>query len=262
LNGNNDSLGQDIGAHLLQSPITAAKQPLESHSHRYIMAETDVKRLAGSEKEEIAEEKEKEARSDSSAGSGGLKESEVLQPEKPERKTDDLPKSTLPSRPHPSVISEFDPFASEHSGGPEKPKSTSEPKTPLASKATPQRQGPVPSADIQETPSAARDVTTTIQAPRKQNQKPQNIGSHGENASPSAARQAQTRTGASNTAEQQHQHAGSLLSEGESRTNPKSKEMAFDFQGFLAQLRTRQAEPIQKYLKRSVTGFDTVGERG
>lgn len=249
MDGKDDSLGQAIGAHLLQSPITVAKQPLEFHSHRYIMAETDVKRLAGSEKEESAEEKEKEARSDSSAGNGGLKESEVLQPEKPERKTEDLPKSTLPSRPHPSVISEFDPFASAHSGGPEKPKSTSEPKTPLASKATPQAQGPVPS-DVQETPSAGTDNPTTIQAPRKQNQKPQNIGPDGENASPSAARQSQTRTGASNTAEQQHQHAGSLLSEGESRTNPKSKEMAFDFQGFLAQLRTRQAEPIQKYLKR------------
>lgn len=211
------------------------------------MAEADVNHLAGSEKEESPEITGKEAGSVPPA----VEETEDLQSEQLQRQPMDLPKLSQPYRPHPSLISEFDPFASSHNIGPEKPAPSSEPKTPLTSKATSQARQLVPSLDVKETPSGPVDSANVTLAPRKQVQKQQHhIGTESESASPSTARQPQTRTSVSRRAEQQHQHAGSLLMEGESRTNTKPKEMAFDFQGFLSQLRTRPAEPIQKYLKR------------
>lgn len=220
------------------------------------MAETDANSLSGPGKDEEAiETTGKDNSTEAIAEVGGAEgRSEVLQPQKPQSQPEQPPQRIIPSRPHPSVISEFDPFASTDSSFMSKPGSSSEPKTPVPSKAMSRAQQLIPSADIQETPSESTSDSAVSQAPRKQAQKTQHSSaqavSESETASPSAACQTQNRTGATSIADHEHRHAGSLLSEGESRTNPKPKEMAFDFQGFLAQLRSRQAEPIQKYLKR------------
>lgn len=220
------------------------------------MAETDANSLSGPGKDDdVTGTNEKEDTTKPAADTGSKEgRSEVLQPQKQQPQPEEPPTPIKPSRPHPSVISEFDPFASSEISSMSKPGSSSEPKTPAPSKPTTRSQQLIPSADIQETPSSSTSDPIVSQAPRKQAQKPQHDSSQAgpelETASPSAARQTQIQTSASTTADQEHRHAGSLMSQGESRTNPKPKELAFDFQGFLAQLRSRQAEPIQKYLKR------------
>jgi hypothetical protein len=156
-----------------------------------------------------------------------------------------------PNRPHPSVISEFDPFASPSSGPLQKAGSGTASSSQLGQ---PTRMPSNDKVNVVQTPFAEASDNTVAQAPRKQAQKtlqgsfPSSTDTPSE--SPSAARQKQSRANASEIAEQEHRHAGAMVTEGESRTNTKPKELAFDFQGFLAQLRSRQAEPIQKYLKR------------
>lgn len=156
-----------------------------------------------------------------------------------------------PNRPHPSVISEFDPFASPSNGSSQKAGSGTPSSSLLHQSAHIPNNDKV---DVVQTPFAESSSNTVAQAPRKQAQKtlqgsfPSSTDTSTD--SPSAARQKQSRTNASEIAEQEHRHAGAMITEGESRTNIKPKELAFDFQGFLAQLRSRQAEPIQKYLKR------------
>jgi hypothetical protein len=161
--------------------------------------------------------------------------------------------SANPNRPHPSVISEFDPFASPSNGSSQKAGRG----TVSSSAGTqPARLSSKDKDTVAQTPLAESSSNTVAQAPRKQAQKtlqgsfPSSTDTSSD--SPSAARQKQSRSNASEIAEQEHRHAGAMVTEGESRTNTKPKELAFDFQGFLAQLRSRQAEPIQKYLKRSV----------
>lgn len=220
------------------------------------MAETDANSLSGPGKDDEATgANEKEDTTEPAAETGSHeRRSEVLQLQAQQPQSEEPPTPIKPSRPHPSVISEFDPFASPEISSMSGLGSSSEPKTPAPSKPTTRAQQLIPSADIQETLSSSTSDHTVSQAPRKQAQKTQHVSSQAgpglETASPSAARQTQIQTSASTTADQEHRHAGSLLSHGESRTNPKPKELAFDFQGFLAQLRSRQAEPIQKYLKR------------
>jgi hypothetical protein len=161
--------------------------------------------------------------------------------------------SANPNRPHPSVISEFDPFASPSNGSSQKAGRG----TVSSSAGTqPARLSSKDKDTVAQTLLAESSSNTVAQAPRKQAQKtlqgsfPSSTDTSSD--SPSAARQKQSRSNASEIAEQEHRHAGAMVTEGESRTNTKPKELAFDFQGFLAQLRSRQAEPIQKYLKRSV----------
>lgn len=161
-------------------------------------------------------------------------------------------------RPHPSVISEFDPFAS--------PSQAAGQKTPTSALWSSQLGIPFHASFTNDgdesrntqTPPMEKPGNSVAQAPRKNAQKnhqgPSLSTSDTYSDSPSAARQKQSRGDASQTAEQQHRHASAMITEGESISNPKPKELAFDFQGFLAQLRTRQAESIQKYLKRCV-GF-------
>lgn len=162
------------------------------------------------------------------------------------------------TRPDPALISEFDPFApnAETSVKPSTEKTIPATRIPVAippgspnpSKATGlSNPSEVSHTAPSQTPNEGQGTQTT-HAPRK-------AGNHSQTAqhsndSPSISRQKTTRTRSMEEADNQHRHAGALISKGESRTNPKPKELAFDFQGFLAQLRTKQAEPIQKYLKR------------
>lgn len=153
-------------------------------------------------------------------------------------------------RPHASVISEFDPFASPSTG----PGHKAENRTLSSSLGNPSGTTNADKLNAEQTPSVELSSNAVAQAPRKQAQKTQQGSflstTDASSDSPSADRQKQSRAKASTTAEQEHRHASAMVTDGESRTNTKPKELAFDFQGFLSQLRTRQAEPIQKYLKR------------
>ncbi|KAJ9106263.1 hypothetical protein QFC21_001408 [Naganishia friedmannii] len=184
----------------------------------------------------------------------------------------DTPKPV--TRPDPALISEFDPFASntETSAKPSTDK-TPLPATPihasLMSKSTKPSQSTEPSNTFQVSPTAPSQTPNeghgaeSLHAPRKSGNITQ-IAQHS-NDSPSTSRQKQNHTRSVEEADQQHRHASALISKGESRTNPKPKDLAFDFQGFLAQLRTKQAEPIQKYLKSFLVSFSkrpfTVNEQ-
>ena len=159
-------------------------------------------------------------------------------------------------RPHPSVISEFDPFASPSQAAGQKSQSSTLWSSQLGIPFHASSTDDGDESRNTQTPAVEKSGNSVAQAPRKNAQKTSQgsslFTSDTYSDSPSAARQKQSRGDASQTAEQQHRHASAMITEGESRTNPKPKELAFDFQGFLAQLRTRQAEPIQKYLKRRV----------
>lgn len=168
----------------------------------------------------------------------------------------DTPKSM--TRPDPALISEFDPFASNTS-------SSANPLTDKISSATPiptslPSESNEPSESTKTSNTFEVSGTPPLQTPKEGHKAeaahvPRKAGNvtqptQSSNESPLAMRQKQNRTRSTEEADNQHRHASALISKGESRTNPKLKELAFDFQGFLAQLRTKQAEPIQKYLKR------------
>ncbi|KAJ9124257.1 hypothetical protein QFC22_001056 [Naganishia vaughanmartiniae] len=183
----------------------------------------------------------------------------------------DTPKPV--TRPDPAIISEFDPFASDIDTPAQASTEKSDPATPISTSSSSKPVNQSEATEPSNTSGLSRTAPSqtpnenhgaeTFHAPRKAGNITQ--ATQHSNDSPLPSRQKQNRTRSMEEADNQHRHASALISKGESRTNPKPKELAFDFQGFLAQLRTKQAEPIQKYLKSFLVSFSkrpfTVNEQ-